>query len=404
MRIQLLLIILTLLAPTSAVKAEISNGTVKIGVLTDMSGPYSDNNGAGAVLAAQMAIEDFGGKVAGSPIEVVAADHQNKGDVGLAIARRWYDTEGVDAITEVGNSAVALGVQQLTRDKNKVLLATGPGSPDLTGKACSPVGFHWAYDNYALAHITTAPLVQRGLKTWYFVTADYSFGQTLESEAARVVTENGGTVLGKARHPLNTSDFASFLLQAQSSKAQVVALANAGSDTSNSLKQANEFGIPQGGQTIVALLFSLPDAHSLGLQTVKGLILADSFYWDETDETRMWSKRFMTRFNGKAPTSFQAAVYSAVTHYLKGVEAAKSDKGVEVATQMRKLPINDFFTKDARIRDDGRVMRNMLLLQVKDPSESKYAWDYYKVLATIPPEKAFRPMKEGGCPLTEKSN
>ncbi|MGX9425923.1 MULTISPECIES: ABC transporter substrate-binding protein [Bradyrhizobium] len=390
------------LAATPAA-AEISGGVVKIGVLTDMSGPYADNVGAGAVLAAKMAVEDFGGKVAGVPIEVLSADHQNKADIGLGIARRWYDTEGVDTITEVVSSAVALAVQQLSRDKNKVLLATGPGTPDLTGKACSPVGIHWAYDNYALANVATAPLVHRGLKSWYFLTADYSFGHALEAEAAKVVTANGGQVLGSARAPLNTSDFSSYLLQAQASKAQVVGLANAGADMMNSLKQANEFGLTDGGQNIAALLVNLPDIHALGLNSAKGLMFADSFYWDLNDRTRAWSKRFMERFNGKAPGSLQAAVYGAVTHYLKAVEATKSDEGTVVAQQMRKTPINDFYTVNGTIREDGRVLRDMYLLQVKQPSDSKYPWDYYKVLATVSGDKAFRSLKDGNCPLlTEK--
>ena len=379
--------------------AEISNGTVKIGVLTDMSGPYADNVGAGSVLAAKMAVEDFGGKVAGMPVEVVSADHQNKADIGLAIARKWYDTDGVDTITEVVSSGVALAVQQLSREKDKVFLATGPGTPDLTGKACSPVGIHWAYDNYALANVATAPLVQKGLKSWYFLTADYSFGHALEAEASKVVVANGGTVLGSAKHPLNSADFSSFLLQAQASKAQVVGLANAGADMMNALKQANEFGLTTSGQTIAALLVNLPDIHALGLASAKGLIFADSFYWDANDKTREWSKRFMARFNGKAPGSLQAAVYGAVTHYLKAVEATKSDAGSVVVPQMKKTPINDFYTTNASIREDGRVIRDMYLLQVKDPKDSKYPWDYYKILDTIPGDKAFRPLKDGNCPL-----
>ena len=379
--------------------AEISNGTVKIGVLTDMSGPYADNVGAGALLAAQMAVEDYGGKVAGMPVEVISADHQNKADIGLALARKWYDTEGVDTITEVVSSGVALAVQQLSREKDKVLLATGPGTPDLTGKACSPNGVHWAYDNYALANVATAPLVQKGLKSWYFLTADYSFGHALESEAAKVVIANGGTVLGSSKHPLNSSDFSSFLLQAQASKAQAVGLANAGADMMTALKQANEFGLTSGGQSIVALLVNLPDIHALGLASAKGLIFADSFYWDANDKTREWSKRFMARFNGKAPGSLQAAVYGAVTHYLKAVEATKSDVGSVVVPEMKKMPINDFYTTNASIREDGRVIRDMYLLQVKDPKESKYPWDYYKILDTVPGDKAFRPLKDGNCPL-----
>ena len=382
--------------------AEISGGAVKIGVLTDMSGPYADNAGAGAVLAAQMAVEDFGGKVAGVPIEIVSADHQNKADIGSGIARRWYDVEGVDSITEVISSAVALSVQQISRDKNRMFLATGPGTPDLTGKACSPVGVHWAYDNYALPTVATGALIDRGLKDWYFLTADYSFGHALESEASRVVKASGGKVVGSVRHPLNNADFSSFLLQAQGSPANVIGLANAGTDMINAVKQAGEFGLTDSGKTMAALLVNLPDIHALGLASARGLIFADSFYWDKDDETRAWSKRFMDRFQGRAPGSMQVAVYGAVTHYLKAIQAIGSDDATLVAEQMRKTPINDFYTKNATIRPDGRVIRDMYLLQVKEPSESKKPWDYYKILATVPGEKAFRPMSEGGCPLVTK--
>lgn len=402
MNVRAMLLTATALLAVTPASAEISNGVVKIGVLTDMSGPYADNVGPGAVLAAKMAVEDYGGKVAGVPVEVISADHQNKADVGAAIARRWYDTEGIDTITEVVSSAVALAVQQISRDKNKVMIATGPGTPELTGKSCSPNGVHWAYDNYALANVATSPLVQKGLKSWYFLTADYSFGHALEAEATKVVLANGGQVLGAARHPLNSSDFSSYLLQAQASKAQVVGLANAGADMTNALKQANEFGLTR-GQNIAALLVNLPDIHALGLKSARGLIFADSFYWDHTDKTRAFSKRFMERFNGKAPGSLQAAVYGAVMHYLKAVEATKSDEGTVVAAQMRKMPIEDFYTTNGKIREDGRVLRDMYLLQVKDPEDSKYPWDYLKVIATVPGDKAFRPLKDGNCPLVSQA-
>jgi branched-chain amino acid transport system substrate-binding protein len=402
MNVRAMLLTATALLTVTPASAEISNGVVKIGVLTDMSGPYADNVGAGAVLAAKMAVEDYGGKVAGVPVEVISADHQNKADVGSAIARRWYDTEGVDTITEVVSSAVALAVQQISRDKNKVMIATGPGTPELTGKSCSPNGVHWAYDNYALANVATSPLVQKGLKTWYFLTADYSFGHALEAEATKVVLANGGQVLGAARHPLNSSDFSSYLLQAQASKAQVVGLANAGADMTNALKQANEFGLTR-GQNIAALLVNLPDIHALGLKSARGLMFADSFYWDFNDKTRAFSKRFMERFNGKAPGSLQAAVYGAVMHYLKAVEATKSDEGTVVAAQMRKMPIEDFYTTNGKIREDGRVLRDMYLLQVKDPEDSKYPWDYLKVIATVPGDKAFRSLKDGNCPLVSQA-
>jgi branched-chain amino acid transport system substrate-binding protein len=385
--------------PPVAQAQTISDDVVKIGVLTDMSGVFADNVGAGAVLAARMAMEDFGGRVGGKTIEIVYADHQNKADIGSAIANRWYDVEKVDVITEVVSSAVALSVQQISRDKNRVFLATGPGTPDLTGKACSPVGVHWAYDNYALGNVVAGAVVRRGLKSWFFLTADYSFGHTLEEQAARVVKESGGEVKGNARHPLGTADLSSFLLRAQSSGSQVIGLANAGADMINGLKQAREFGITAGGQSMAALLVNLPDTHAMGLEVGQDLLIADSFYWDMDDSTRQWSKRFMERFNGKAPGSLQAAVYGAVTHYLKSVDAAKTDEAKAVSAKMRELPINDFYTKDAKIRSDGRVIRNMYLLQIKKPAESKYPWDYYKVLATVPGDQAFRSQAAGGCSI-----
>lgn len=388
------------LVSSSPTLAQMSDGMLKIGVLTDMGGPYADNVGAGAVLAAQMAAEDFGGKVNGVPIQIVSADHQNKTDVGSTIARKWYDTEQVDTITEVVSSAVALSVQQISREKNRIFLATGPGTPDLTGKACSPNGLHWAYDNYAYANVVAGAVVRRGQKDWFFLTADYSFGHALEEQAARVVKANGGIVKGATRHPLGTADFSSFLLQAQSSGARVLGLANAGTDMINAIKQASEFGLTQGGINIAALLVNLPDINALGLEKAQGLLLADSFYWDMNDETRTWSKRFMDRLGGKAPGSLQAAVYGAVTHYLKAVQATGTDEAKAVMAEMKRLPINDFYTKDAKLRVDGRVIRDMYLLQVKSPAESRKPWDFYKVLATVPGDQAFRPLSEGGCPLT----
>ncbi|PYB72291.1 ABC transporter substrate-binding protein [Rhizobium wuzhouense] len=387
-------------APVTA--ADISDGVVKIGVLTDMSGPYADNVGAGAFLAAQMAAEDFGGTVAGVPIEIIQADHQNKPDIGSAVANKWYDTEKVDAITEVVSSAVALSVQEISKAKNRTFLATGPGTPDLTGKACSPVGVHWAYDNYAYANVVAGAAVRRGLKEWYFMTADYSFGHTLEEAATRVVNKNGGKVLGSVRHPLNSTDMSSYLLQAQASGAQVIGIANAGSDMVNTVKQAQEFGLTSSGQSLAALLVNLPDIKSLGLSKAKGLILADSFYWDMNEETRTWSKRFMERSGGKAPGSLQAAVYGAVTHYLKAIKATGSDDAKAAVAKMRDIPIEDFYTKNATIRTDGRVMRDMYLFQVKTPEESKYDWDFYTLLETVPADQAFRPQAEGGCPIPAK--
>ena len=393
---------LAIAAATSSAGAQVSDGIVKVGVLTDMSGPYADNVGAGAVLAAQMAAEDFGGAVLGAKIKIVSADHQNKSDVGSTLARKWYDTEQVDVITEVVSSAVALSVQQISRDKNKIFLATGPGTQDLTGKACSPNGLHWAYDNYAYANVVAGAAVRRGQKDWFFLTADYSFGHALEEQAARVVKANGGTVKGSARHPLGTADFSSFLLQAQSSGAGVVGLANAGTDMINAIKQAVEFGLPRGGTNMAALLVNLPDINALGLDKAQGLLLADSFYWDMNDETRAWSKRFMDRFGGKAPGSLQAAVYGAVAHYLKAVKSAGTDEAKAVMAAMKKIPIDDFYTKGATLRGDGRVVRDMYLLQVKTPAESERPWDFYKVVATVPGDRAFRPLAESGCTLVAK--
>lgn len=381
--------------------AQMSGDMVKVGVLTDMSGPYSDNVGAGSVLAAQMAADDFGGTVNGAPIEIVSADHQNKTDIGGTVAREWFDVDGVDAVTEVVSSAVALAVQELARDKKKILLATGPGNPALTGEACSPFGIHWAYDNYAYGKVLAKALVDQGKSDWFFITADYSFGQSLEAAASQFVSAQGGEIVGGIAHPLGTNDFSTFLLQGQASGADVIALANAGSDMTNAVKQANEFGITAAGQTVAALLVNLPDIHALGLQDAQGLTFTDSFYWAMNDETRAWSERFMERFDGRAPSSLQAAVYGATTHYLKAIEAAGTDDAEIVAAKMREMPVNDFYTQDATIRADGRLVRDMYLMQVKSPEESEGPWDYYKLVDTIPGDEAFRPMSEGGCPLVE---
>jgi branched-chain amino acid transport system substrate-binding protein len=382
-------------------QAQISDDVVKIGVLSDMSSLYSDIGGKGSVIAAQMAVKDFGGKVAGKTIEVISADHLNKPDVGSAIARQWIDQDKVDAIVDVPTSSVALAVQDVTKEKGKVFLMSGPASSDLTGKACSPTGVHWTYDTYALAHGTGGALVKQGGDTWFFLTADYAFGHALENDTTAVVKAAGGNVLGSVNVPLNNADFSSFLLQAQASKAKVIGLANAGGDTVNSIKQASEFGIVSGGQRLAGLLVFVSDVNSLGLQTAQGLVLTEAFYWDQNDETRAWSKRF-TAESGKVPTMVQAGVYGAVTHYLKAIEAAKSDDGKTVVAKMRDIPINDFMTKNGKLREDGRVMRDMYLFQVKTPAESKYQYDYYKQLATIPAEQAYRPLSESACPLVKK--
>jgi branched-chain amino acid transport system substrate-binding protein len=393
---------LALAASGTAANAQISDNVVKLGVLTDMSSLYADATGKGSVAAVEMAVADYGGKVAGAPIEVISADHQNKPDVGVAIARNWYDNEKVDAIMDVPTSSVALPVSALTREKNRININSGGGSSDLTGVACSPNTVHWTYDTYALSNVAGKAMVKRGDDTWFFVTADYAFGQALERDAANVVKANGGKVLGDVRHPLNTSDFSSYLLQAQASKAKVVALANAGGDTTNALKQASEFGLTQGGQKMIALLQEITDTHSLGIRATQGLIVTDAFYWDMDDQTRAFSKRFYAKV-GHMPTMIQAGLYSATMHYLKAIEAIKTDEAAKVMAQMRATPIHDFFAHDGKIRIDGRMVHEMHLFEVKKPEESKGEWDLYKLIATVPGDEAFRPLDKGGCPLV-KSN
>jgi len=389
-----------LLAAASA-NAQISDDVVKIGVLTDMSSLYSDATGEGSVIAAEMAAADFGGKVKGKPIEVIFADHQNKPDVGSNIARAWYDTDKVDTIVDVPTSSIALAVQKITQEKDKVFLMSGPGSSDLTGPACSPNGIHWTYDTYALSHVAGKAMVERGENSWFFITADYAFGHALERDASAVVTASGGKVLGAVRAPLNTADFSSFLLQAQASKAKVIGLANAGGDTQNAIKQAAEFGLQQSGQKLLALLFQITDTHSIGLAAAQGMILTEGFYWDLNDETRAFSKRYLAKA-GHMPTMIQAGVYSAVTNYLKAIDATGTDAAKTVIAKMKATPINDFFARNGRIREDGRMVHDMYLVQVKTPAESKGEWDVYKILATIPGDQAYRPLAEGGCPLVKK--
>jgi branched-chain amino acid transport system substrate-binding protein len=387
-------------ASSGAANAQISDDVVKIGVLTDMSSLYADATGKGSLAAVEMAVADYGGKVKGKPVEVVSADHQNKPDVGVNIARNWYDNEKVDAIFDVPTSSVALPISALTREKNKININSGGGSSDLTGSACSPNTVHWTYDTYALSNVAGKAMVKRGEDTWFFVTADYAFGAALERDAANVVKESGGKVLGDVRHPLNSSDFSSFLLQAQASKAKVVALANAGGDTINALKQASEFGLMQGGQKLIALLLEITDVHSLGLKAAQGLIMTDAFYWDRDDESRAFSKRFMDKV-GHMPTMIQAGLYSATMHYLKAIEAIGTDEAPKVMAQMRATPVNDFFAKNGKIRIDGRMVHDMYLWEVKKPEESKGEWDLYKLLATVPGDEAFRPLDKGGCPLVK---
>jgi branched-chain amino acid transport system substrate-binding protein len=396
------LIAAALAAAAGAAQAQVSDGVVKIGVLNDQSSLYADIGGPGSVTAAKMAVEDYlKSSKSKLKVEVVAADHQNKPDVGSQIARQWFDVDKVDAIFDVPNSGVALAINQVARDKGKAFINTGAASSDLTGKACSPNTVHWLYDTWMLAHGTGSAVVKTGGDTWFFLTADYAFGHALERDTAEVVTKNGGKVLGAVRHPLNTQDFSSFLLQAQASKAKVIGLANAGGDTVNSIKQAAEFGIVKGGQSLAGLLVFLTDVHGLGLDKAQGLVLTETFYWDMNDQTRAWSKRFAAQNGGKYPSMDHAGVYASVLHYLKAVDAAKTDDGTKVVAKMKELPTDDPLFGKGRIRQDGRKLHPAYLFEVKKPSESKYAYDYYKLRATIPADQAFRPEKEGGCPLVK---
>src|SRR6266705_3870084 len=399
-RIVALVGILTLLAGPAA--AEISDGVVKIGVLNDQSSLYADLAGQGSVVAARMAVEDFGAEKKGLKVEVIFADHQNKADVGSQIARQWYDTDKVDMILDVPNSGVALAVNQITREKGKVFLASGPASSDLTGKACSPNLVHWTYDTWMLANGTGSAIVKTGGDSWFFITADYAFGHALERDTEAVVLKSGGKVLGKVRHPLNTQDFSSFLLQAQASKAKIIGLANAGGDTTNSIKQAAEFGIVKGGQSLAGMLVFISDIHGLGLDKAQGLIFTETFYWDMNDRTRAFAKRFAAANSGKYPTMVQAGVYSTMTHYLKAVECGKTYDGTKVIPKMKELATDDPLFGKGRVRMDGRKVHPAYLVEVKKPSESKGPYDYYKIRATIPADQAFRPMDQGDCPLVAK--
>jgi branched-chain amino acid transport system substrate-binding protein len=383
--------------------AQFSDNVVKIGVLNDRSGLYADLSGQGSVIAAQMAAEEYGAAAKGMKVEIIGADHQNKPDIGSNIARQWLDIDKVDIIVDVPNSGVALAVNEIVREKNKVFLNSGAGTSDLTGKACSPNTVHWTYDTWALANGTGKAIVQTGGKTWFFIVADYAFGQALERDTSNVVQANGGKVLGSVRHPLSTADFSSYLLQAQSSKAQIIGLANAGTDLTNSIKQAAEFGLVQGGQNLAGLLVFITDVHGIGLQAAQGLIMTEAFYWDLNDGTRAWSKRFAERNGGKYPTMIHAGVYSAVLDYLRAVEALKSDAdGAKVVAEMKRTPTDDPLFGKGIIREDGRKIHDMYLFQVKKPAESKAPYDYYTLRATIPAAEAFRPLDQGNCPLVKK--
>jgi branched-chain amino acid transport system substrate-binding protein len=385
--------------------AQLPDRPVKVGVLTDMSGTYSAMGGAGSVAAAQLAIDDcLAAECKGMKIDLVSADNQNKADVAANKAREWFDRDNVDVIADLTNSAAALAVQKLAMDKQKVVLFSGPATTRLTNEDCSPTGFHWMFDTYSQSAATARAIVANGGKSWYFITVDYAFGHSLEKDAADNVKALGGTVVGQSRHPLNASDYASFLLQAQSSKAQVVALANGGQDTVNALKQAREFGIVQRGQKLAALLVFLSDVHALGLNTAQGLMFTDGFYWDYDDASRAWSARFQKKYKDLKPTMVQAGVYSSVLHYLRAVAATKSVDAKVVAQKMREMPIRDPIMHNASIRPDGRVIHDMYLFRVKSPAESKGPWDYYTKVGTVPATEAFQPLSKSSCALVKTSS
>ena len=372
---------------------------VKIGILNDQSGVYADYGGKYSVEAARMAIEDFGGEVLGHKIEMVTADHQNKPDLATSIARRWYDTENVDMITELTTSSVALAVQELSKEKKKIDIVVGAATSRITGDACTPYGFHWAFDTHALAVGTGGALVKAGGDSWFFLTADYAFGYSLEKDTTEIVTANGGKVLGSVRIPLNSSDFSSFLLQAQSSMAKIIGLANAGLDTTNSIKQAAEFGIVSGGQKLAGLLVTLAEVNGLGLQAAQGIVLTEGFYWDRDDKSRAFGERFFKR-TGRMPSMIHAGTYSATLQYLKAVKAAGTKDSDAVARKLKELPVDDAFAQ-GKVLENGRMVHDLYLFEVKKPSESKKPWDYYKQLAVVPGDKAFPSAKDSGCPLTK---
>ena len=379
--------------------AQISDDVVKIGVINDQNSQFAYGTGLTSVLAAKMAVEDFGGKVLGKPIEILSADHQNKPDTASVIVRKWADVEKVDAFADATGSGVALAIQQVAREKNKTFLIASAATSELTGKSCNETSTQWSYDTYALSNVVAREIVRRGGKDWYFITADYAFGHALEKDATKFITDAGGKVLSGVKIPVNSPDFSSFLLQASSQPFKVLALATAGGDTINLIKQAAEFRVTKPGQELASLLFYINDIESLGLDTAKGLLLANSFYWDMNDETRAWAKRFMTYSGGKLPNMLQAGLYAGVTHYLKAIQAAGTDEPKAVAKKMRETPVNDFYNKNVEIRPDGRVLHKMFLMQVKSKEDSKYAYDYYKLIGELAGKDAFRPASEGGCPL-----
>jgi branched-chain amino acid transport system substrate-binding protein len=385
-------------ALTPQASAETPSAPLKIGLISDFQSVYSDIGGPGNVEASKMAIEEFGGTMFGKPIELITADVQNKADIAGSLARKWYENEGVDMIIDMPTSATALAGMEMSKQFEKIMIVTDAASSDITGKSCSPYTVHWTYDTYANAHTVGSAIVKNGGTTWFFITADYLFGHSIERDTGDVVRAAGGTVVGSARHPLNTADFSSFLLQAQSSKAKIVGLANGGSDTINAIKQAAEFGIVAGGQNLAGIVMFISDIHSLGLKLAQGLIITEAYYWDLNDRTRAFGKRFFERMK-RMPTMNQAATYSATLHYLNAVKAAGTKDTKPVLAKMRETPVRDAFTDNGVLREDGRMVHSMFLFEVKKPEESKGPWDYYKVLAEVPGDQAFRPIKDGGCPL-----
>ena len=386
---------------SSAVSAQVSDDAVRIGVLTDLSSWGRDNSGPGSVEAAKMAVEEFGPTVLGKPIQIISADHQMKTDVGVQIVREWFDNGKVDAVVDIPNSGIAIAVHNMVKERNKIALLSGPGASSLTDELCSPNTVHFTYDTYALSKVTASAVINEGGKSWFFITADYAFGQQLEKDATRFIKELGGTVLGSVRHPTNTADFSSFALQAQGSKADVVAFANAGQDTDNSIKQAGEFGLVKGGQKLVGLLMFDTDVHAIGLDAAQGTYMTTASYWNMDDKTRTWSKKFYAKTN-VMPTMIHTGVYGSVLHYLKAIQAAGTDDPPKVMAKMREMPIEDVFVHGGKLREDGRVIRDMYLARVKKPSESKEPWDYLEIVKTVKGEDAYRPVSESKCPLLKK--
>ncbi len=388
-----------LLLSSTGASAQISDDLVKIGVLTDMSGPASTPTGQGSVTAAQMAVDDFGGKVLGKPISVIVGDHQLKPDIGSAIARRWYDTEQVDLIVDVPVSAVGLAVESIANEKHKMFITHSTGSADFHGKFCSPYALQWVFDTHALAVGTAQEVVKRGGDTWFFITDDYAFGHSLERDATEVITRNGGKVLGSVRPPFATPDLSSFVLQAQASKAKIIGIAGGPPNNTTEIKTGAEFGVFKGGQQMAGLLVLITDVHALGLPAAQGLLLTTSFYWDMDDQTRAWSKRYFAKMN-RMPTMWQAGVYSSVMNYLNAIKDSGTDEPLKVAAKMREKPIEDFFARHGKLREDGLMVHDLVLVQVKTPEESKYPWDYYKILSHIPGDEAFGPPNPA-CPLVK---